>query len=44
MIRPAESDDEEEKEEEMDKAVAVGDDREFTIGVTGGRYSVRNDI
>ena len=36
MIHPAESDDEEEKEEDTDKAVAVKDDPQFTIAVTRG--------
>lgn len=38
MIHPAESDDEEEKEEDTDKAVAVKDDPQFTIAVTRGEY------
>ena len=38
MIHPAESDDDEDKEEEMDKAVAVKDDPQFTIAVTRGKH------
>jgi hypothetical protein len=38
MIHPADSDSDGEKEEEMDKAVAVKDDPQFTIAVTRGDF------
>lgn len=38
MIKPTDSD-EEEKEEETDKAVAVKDDPQFTIAVTRGNFT-----
>jgi len=44
MIHPAESDDEEEKEEEMDKAVAVKDDPQFTIAVTRDRHVEKESL
>ena len=42
MIHPAESDDEDEKEEDTDKAVAVKDDPQFTIAVTRGEGLFQN--
>ena len=42
MIHPAESDDEDEKEEDTDKAVAVKDDPQFTIAVTRGEHLFQN--
>lgn len=39
MIHPADSE-EEEKEEDSDKAVAVKDDPQFTIAVTRGKQYI----
>ncbi|KAK7102985.1 cilia- and flagella-associated protein 100-like [Littorina saxatilis] len=44
MIHPAESDDEVEKEEETDKAVAVKDDPQFTIAVTRDRHVEKESL
>ena len=41
MIHPAESEDDE-KEEESDKAVAVKDDPQFTLAVTRGMGSTQS--